>query len=77
MDSLPPNDAAHIAGVPPQQLIRWAWDDWDVGRRRARGQVGPRNCGTRHKPLWKREDVLAWRGRYEGGNDARVGVSAR
>lgn len=68
MDNLTPAEASEIAGVPVAQLIRWAWEDWDVYQRRPSGQIGPRNCGTRGKPLYRREDVVAWRAKYE---DAR------
>ncbi len=70
MDSLTPAEAAAIAGVPAAQLIRWAWEDWDVYQRRPSGQVGPRNCGTRAKPLYREADVLAWRRRYTTQGDA-------
>ncbi len=64
MDSLTPAEAAALAGVPTAQLVRWAWEDWDVYQRRAAGQVGPRNCGTRSKPLYREADVTTWRARY-------------
>ena len=65
MDNLTPAEASEIAGVPVAQLVRWAWEDWDVYARRPSGQIGPRNCGTRSKPLYRREDVVAWRAKYE------------
>lgn len=70
MESLTPSEAAAHAGVPAAQLVRWAWEDWDVYARRPSGQVGPRNCGTRGKPRWREEDVLAWRAKYQGANAA-------
>lgn len=66
MDSLTPSEAAAHAGVPAAQLLRWAWEDWDVVGRRASGQVGPRNSGTRGKPLYRQSDVVAWRAKYQG-----------
>lgn len=69
MDSLTPPEAAAHAGVPAAQLVRWAWEDWDVVGKRASGQVGPRNCGTRHKPLYRVEDVVAWRAKYQGASE--------
>lgn len=76
MDSLSPTEAAAHAGVPAAQLVRWAWEDWDVVGRRASGQVGPRNCGTRHRPLYREADVVAWRAKYQGESDAvRSGVA--
>ncbi len=65
MDSLTPIEAAAHAGVPAAQLVRWAWEDWDVYARRPSGQVGPRNCGTRSRPLYREADVVAWRRSHE------------
>lgn len=70
VDSLSPTEASAQAGVPTAQLLRWAWEDWDVYQRRPSGQIGPRNSGTRHKPLYRVEDVVAWRRRYETPGDA-------
>lgn len=47
--TLTPEEASPIAGVPVAQLKRWSWD-----------RVGPRNSGTRYKPLYEREDILEW-----------------
>lgn len=49
-DVLTPDQASIIAGVPAEQLRRWAWD-----------RVGPRNIGTRYTPKYSEEDVIAWR----------------
>lgn len=48
-DLLTPDAAAAIAGVPAYQLCAWAYD-----------RVGPKNVGTRHRPLYRAEDVRAW-----------------
>ncbi len=81
MDSLSPTEAAAHAGVPAAQLVRWAWEDWDVSARRPSGQVGPRNCGTRSKPLYREADVVAWRRKHESGrvsdDDAKGFASAK
>lgn len=74
MESLSPTEASAHAGVPAAQLVRWAWEDWDVYQRRPSGQVGPRNCGTRSKPRWRTEDVVKWRAKYQGESD--VGLHA-
>lgn len=66
MDALSLAEAATIAGVPAVQLRRWAWEDWDVYGRNPSGQVGPRNIGTRNKPLYLEQDVREWRGKYQG-----------
>ena len=50
-DLLPVSDAAELAGVPEHQLRCWAFDR----------NGGPRNIGTRVKPLYRAEDVEAWR----------------
>lgn len=47
---LPPHLAAQIAGVPAVQLARWAY----LGQ-------GPKNSGTKWKPLYAEEDLTAWR----------------
>lgn len=66
MDNLSPQEAAHIAGAPVAQLLRWAWDDWDRYSKRPFGKIGPRNVGTRHKPMYREDDVIAWRKAHEG-----------
>ncbi len=72
MDTISLAEASTVGGVPQVQLKRWAWEDWDVYERRASGQVGPRNVGTRNKPLYLAEDVREWRAKYQGGDrDAR------
>lgn len=43
--------------------------------KRASGQIGPRNTGTRHKPRYRELDVLAWRAKYQGESHVRT-VSA-
>lgn len=78
MESLTPAEAAELAGVPAAQLVRWAWEDWDAYERRPSCTVGPRNVGTRHKPMWRRDDVLKWRARYaHGGLDTKSSAGAR
>lgn len=69
MDALTIAEAAVVAGVPAVQLRRWAWEDWDVYGRKPSGQVGPRNIGTRNKPLYLEQDVREWRSAYEGGRE--------
>lgn len=49
-DSLPLDAAAEIAGVPAAQLKLWAWD-----------RVGPRNIGTRTKPMYDQRDLEEWK----------------
>lgn len=49
-DLLTPELAADIAGVPAHQLRTWAYD-----------KVGPKNVGTRHRPLYRAEDVEVWK----------------
>lgn len=66
MDAIPLAEAATLAGVPAIQLRRWAWEDWDIYTRRPSGQVGPRNIGTRNKPLYLEQDVREWRARHQG-----------
>lgn len=68
MDGLLPTEAAQLAGVPPAQLLRWAWEDWDSGQRKPMGLIGPRNTGTRSKPRYREADVVAWRAKYQGEN---------
>lgn len=46
---LTPEQAAPIVGAPAAQLKRWAWD-----------RVGPKNSGTRYKPRYSEEDLLAY-----------------
>ena len=46
---LTPSEAAPLAGVPVAQLERWAW----LG-------VGPRNLGTKLKPLYRDKDIRCW-----------------
>ncbi len=70
METLTPTEAAELAGVPVAQLMRWAWDDWDVYEKRAMGLSGPKSTGTRGKPVWRRADVIKWRRKYQGGTDA-------
>lgn len=60
-DALDPDLASPLAGVPAEQLRRWAWNDWDIGQRRPLGLAGPKNIGTRHKPKYLDEDVRAWK----------------
>lgn len=48
-DPLTPEAAADIAGVPAAQLRAWAYD-----------RVGPRNVGSRHRPLYRVEDIQGW-----------------
>ena len=50
MDLLPLEAAAEVAGVPAAQLKLWAWD-----------RVGPRNVGTRTKPLYDQRDLEEWK----------------
>jgi hypothetical protein len=57
-DALTPEQASIIAGVPAEQLKRWAWD-----------RVGPRNIGTRYNPKYTEEDLKAWRD--ANGNNSR------
>lgn len=54
VETLTPTEAAHLAGAPAAQLHRWAW----LG-------TGPRNVGTKRKPLYLERDVREWRGKYE------------
>lgn len=47
---LTPTQSSEIVGVPVVQLLRWA----------VLGQ-GPRNSGTKRKPLYTEEDLEAWK----------------
>jgi len=47
---LTPEQASEIIGVPAVQLQRWAY----LGQ-------GPRNSGTKHKPMFDEEDLIRWR----------------
>lgn len=49
-DPLPIADAARLLGVPEHQLKLWAWD-----------RRGPRNLGTRTKPLYDEADLQEWK----------------
>jgi hypothetical protein len=60
-DLLTPEEASAIAGVPAQQLRRWAWL-----------RVGPRNSGTRHRPKFHEDDIREWRSVCER-QDAALG----
>jgi hypothetical protein len=68
VDTLTPAEAANVGGVPTAQLLRWAWEDWDVYEKRAGGRIGPRNVGTRRKPLYLERDVRQWRDGHERVN---------
>lgn len=46
---LTPEQASEIIGVPAVQLQRWAY----LGQ-------GPRNSGTKHKPMFDEEDLQIW-----------------
>jgi len=46
---LTPEQASEIIGVPAVQLQRWAY----LGQ-------GPRNSGTKHKPMFDEDDLKAW-----------------
>ncbi len=48
-DLLTPEQACELAGVPAHQLRAWAYD-----------KVGPRNLGSRHRPMYRAEDVEVW-----------------
>lgn len=47
---LTPTQSSEVIGVPVVQLLRWA----------VLGQ-GPRNSGTKRKPLYTEEDLEAWK----------------
>lgn len=49
-DLLTLHEAAELAGVPPEQLKRWAW----TGN-------GPKNSGSKLKPRYAIEDVREWK----------------
>ena len=50
MTLLTPTQASEIVGVPAVQLQRWAY----LGQ-------GPRNSGTKHKPMFDEDDLIKWR----------------
>ena len=50
MTLLSPAQASEIVGVPAVQLCRWAY----LGQ-------GPRNSGTKHKPMFDEDDLMKWR----------------
>ena len=50
MTLLTPTQASELVGVPAVQLCRWAY----LGQ-------GPRNSGTKHKPMFDEDDLKAWR----------------
>lgn len=47
---LTPTHSAEIIGVPLVQLLRWAVLE-----------QGPRNSGTKRKPLYIEADLVAWK----------------
>jgi len=47
---LTPEQASEIVGVPAVQLVRWAY----LGQ-------GPRNSGTKHKPMFDEDDLAEWK----------------
>lgn len=49
-DLLTPEQSADLVGAPAVQLRRWAY----LG-------IGPRNSGTKHKPLYAEHDLTAYR----------------
>lgn len=49
-DPLSLADAARFLGVPEHQLKLWAWD-----------RAGPRNSGSRTKPLYDEADLQEWK----------------
>jgi hypothetical protein len=49
-DALSLTEAAAFLGVPEHQLKLWAWD-----------RAGPRNLGSRTKPLYDEADLQEWR----------------
>jgi hypothetical protein len=51
MTLLTPTQASEIIGVPAVQLCRWAY----IGK-------GPRNSGTKHKPIFEEDDLIKWIG---------------
>ena len=46
---LTPEQAAEAIGVPAVQLRRWAYQGH-----------GPRNAGTKHKPMFDEDDLSEW-----------------
>ena len=46
---LTPEQAAEQIGVPAVQLRRWAYQGH-----------GPRNAGTKHKPMFDEDDLSEW-----------------
>ncbi len=72
MEMLTPAEASGLTGVPAVQLIRWAWEDWDIYTKRAAGKVGPKNSGTRGKPMYRPLDVVTWRRQYESAESQDV-----
>lgn len=46
---LKPDEASLRIGVPVAQLLRWAWI-----------RQGPKNSGTRTKPLYDEGDLERW-----------------
>ena len=51
MTLLTPTQASEIVGVPVVQLCRWAY----LGQ-------GPRNSGTKHKPMFNEDELIKWIG---------------
>ncbi len=49
---LTPMQSSEVVGVPVVQLLRWA----------VLGQ-GPKNMGTKHRPAYTEEDLMAWKGK--------------
>jgi hypothetical protein len=54
MSLLTPTQASELVGVPAVQLCRWAY----LGQ-------GPRNSGTKHKPMFDEGDLTVWRSQAE------------
>ena len=52
MTLLTPQQASEIIGVPAVQLCRWAYLN-----------QGPRNSGTKHKPMYDEGDLREWKDR--------------
>jgi hypothetical protein len=50
MTLLTPTQASELVGVPAVQLCRWAY----LGQ-------GPRNSGTKHKPMFDDHDLDVWK----------------
>ncbi len=55
---LTPEQASEIVGVPAVQLCRWAYLN-----------QGPRNSGTKHKPMFDEEDLRRWKIMSRRGDD--------